>query len=273
MKRAYKTLERNKYWKKKLPLIIMSDFGYFLSIETTGLDPINDRIVAISVAKCHFMNDMFVIDDTFKSLVNPEQNIPAEVTKINKITNYMIKDAPTIDKVFSQVNDFIGNDANIIAFNVLDFVGPFLDQEMKRTGVSLNINTCFDLYSFAKAFIGKKKRSEALSLSAITKILNIKSKGVEIRVDLFNELYKLVPLGTEKAKIKRTRYWKKSYTCRYIYITTDYGNVRLNCLTGYFEEDTPGIFDIIDLDFLTEFIFEKQNVSSIYEFTKLYENN
>lgn len=80
----------------------------------------------------------------------------------------------------------------------------------------------------------------------------------------------IFPLGYEKAKVRRTSYWEKSYTVRYIYIETDYGKVRLNCLTGYFEEDTPGIFDVIDLDYLTEYICERRNVPSIYDFIKLY---
>lgn len=270
-KRVYKTLKSNEPWKRKIPAILVSGKPvYFMSIETTGLDRQNDRIIGIVIAKTVIEDNIFVTKDTLHLLVNPECEIPPQITNINKISNDMVKDAPTIAEAFMRVNDYIGEKANIVAFNTAEFVGPFLDAEMRRCGVNLSIGLCVDLYSMALGLIGKKKKNDRMSMSELVKRCGIKSSGIQQKVDLFNIMYQNIPLGYEKARVRRTSYWEKSYTVRYIYIETDYGKVRLNCLTGYFEEDTPGIFDVIDLDYLTEYICERRNVPSIYDFIKLY---
>lgn len=270
--RVYKTLKSNEPWKRKIPAMLISGKPvYFLSIETTGLDRQNDRIIGIVIAKTVIEDNLFVTKDILHLLVNPECEIPPQITKINKISNEMVKDAPTIAEAFAQVNDYIGEKANIVAFNTAEFVGPFLDAEMQRSGVKLSIGLCVDLYSMALGLIGKKKKIDRMSMGELVKRCGIKSSGIQQKVDLFNIMYQDIPLGYEKAKVRRTNYWEKSYTVRYIYIETDYGKVRLNCVTGYFEEDTPGIFDVIDLDYLTEYICERRNVASIYDFIKLYD--
>ena len=48
--------------------------------------------------------------------VNPEMDIPEEVVKITNITNEMVKDAETIDKIMPKVMEFIG-DSILVAHN------------------------------------------------------------------------------------------------------------------------------------------------------------
>lgn len=272
-KRVYKSLKTNIHWQKKIPAMLLSGKpAFFLSIETTGLSSEEDRIIGIIIAKTVIEDEIFVTKDILHILVNPERKIPPFITNLNGISDDMVKDAPTIKEAFRQVNDYIGEKANIIAFNTADFVGPFLDAEMKRSGEELSIGICIDLYAMALGLIGKKKKSDKMNMTELCQRCNIKSSGIQQKVDLFNIMYQDIPLGCEKAKVRRTTYWEKSYTCRYIYIETDYGRIRLNCLTGFFEEETPGLFDMIDLDYLTEFIYKKMNVTSIYEFIRLYDS-
>ena len=72
--------------------------------ETTGLNCSNgDEIIEIGAVKVHNGKIM----ETFATLVKPSISIPAEATKINNITNDMVKDAPTINLVLPDFLNFV----------------------------------------------------------------------------------------------------------------------------------------------------------------------
>lgn len=273
MRRRYRSLLTNITWQKLIPAILVSEKPlYFISIETTGLDPAKDRIIGIVVAKTEFTENRFVLKEIKRLLVNPQKYIPPFITEINGISNEMVKDAPTIGETFHQINDFMGENAYVAAFSAMEFVMPFLCEEEKRSRVRLSMaNEYIDLYEMALGLVGKSKITDRMNLNEICNRCNIVSTGIEQKIDLFNLMFTRMPLGNEKAKVRRTTYWEKAYDRRYIYIETDYGRIRLDCVTGFFEEETQGIFDVIDLDYLTDFIYEKMNVVSIFEFIKLYD--
>ena len=91
-----------------------------LDTETTGLTPSRDRI--IELAAIRFVDGMPV--EKFETLINPEKEIPQEVTKINHIDNDMVKDFPRISEVLPSFEEFVGN-CPVIAHN-LEFDLKFL---------------------------------------------------------------------------------------------------------------------------------------------------
>ena len=83
-----------------------------IDFETTGLNPTSDKIIEIGAVKiCNGS-----ITDSFSTLVNPKRSIPAAATRVNGITDQMIKDAPQIESVLPQLIQFIG-DKVIVAHN------------------------------------------------------------------------------------------------------------------------------------------------------------
>ena len=62
--------------------------------------------------------------DSFSCFVNPEKPIPQKVVEVTNITDDMVKDADTIDKVLPKVIEFIG-DTVLVAHNA-DFDIGFL---------------------------------------------------------------------------------------------------------------------------------------------------
>ena len=83
-----------------------------LDIETTGLSFRTDKITEFGIIK---VKNGEIIDE-FECFANPEMDIPEEVVKITNITNEMVKDAETIDKVMPKVMEFIG-DSILVAHN------------------------------------------------------------------------------------------------------------------------------------------------------------
>jgi DNA polymerase-3 subunit alpha (Gram-positive type) len=89
----------------------LSSFVVF-DTETTGLYPGYDQIVEIAASR--FNNGETI--DKFQTLVNPEREIPPEITAIHGITNEMVADAPSGREATELFIEFIGDDP-LIAHN------------------------------------------------------------------------------------------------------------------------------------------------------------
>jgi len=98
-----------------------------LDLETTGLEPMTDRICEIGilvVKNGHIINE-------FNTLVDPEIKIPKEARDINGITDEMVTGKPKIYEVMNDVYDIINNQT-IVGYNVMfdiKFIGAFLFRE------------------------------------------------------------------------------------------------------------------------------------------------
>lgn len=101
-----------------------------LDLETTGLSFRTEKITEIGIMK---MNEKGEVIDEFECFVNPEKPIPQRVVEVTNITDDMVKDAETIDKVMPKVLEFVG-DSVIVAHNA-DFDVGFLKYQCKTIGV------------------------------------------------------------------------------------------------------------------------------------------
>lgn len=71
-------------------------------VETTGLSALNDEIIEIGAVR--FKNGY--ITERFSTLINPKIPIPIEATKVNHITNEMVKNAPTSNEIILKFVEF-----------------------------------------------------------------------------------------------------------------------------------------------------------------------
>ena len=76
-----------------------------VDVETTGFDASREAI--IEVAAVTFQGQDIL--DEFSTLIYPQRDIPAEITRLTGISDAMVKDAPTISMVRSQLRPIIGN--------------------------------------------------------------------------------------------------------------------------------------------------------------------
>ena len=83
-----------------------------VDFETTGTDIINDKITEIGAVK--IVNGKIV--EKFQTLVNPGVHISDRIVEITGIDDELVKDAPTIDKVFPDLFKFLG-DSIFVAHN------------------------------------------------------------------------------------------------------------------------------------------------------------
>ncbi len=135
-----------------------------LDLETTGFSATTEKITEVGIMK---VKDGEVIDE-FSCFVNPEKHIPERVTEVTHITDEMVKDAETIDKVFPKILEFLG-DSVIVAHNAGFDVG-FLKQNAKNLGYKFDY-TSVDTLSLAQDLFPEYKKYK---LGKIAENLGIK---------------------------------------------------------------------------------------------------
>jgi len=107
----------------------------FFDLETTGIDPVNDRIVEISMIKA--LPDGSSVVKTLK--INPEIPIPYETTLIHGITNEDVKDALTFKKAAPEISTFLDG-CDLAGYNSVRFDLPLLVEEFMRVGYEFDFS-------------------------------------------------------------------------------------------------------------------------------------
>jgi DNA polymerase-3 subunit epsilon len=112
--------------------------------ETTGLEPKTNRVVEAGAIRF----DARGIISRFNVLINPGMPMPAEVTKINGITDEMLAKQPNAAAVIPDFLRFIG-DSVLIAHNA-QFDINFMNAELARLGKPSLGNRVIDTLLFAR---------------------------------------------------------------------------------------------------------------------------
>lgn len=167
---------------------VLEDATYcVLDLETTGISITTEKITEVGIMK---VKNGEVIDE-FEIFVNPEKPIPQRVVEVTNITDEMVKDAETIDKVFPKILEFVG-DSIIVAHNASFDVG-FLKHNAKLLGYEFN-NTYIDTLPLAKDLLPDLKKYKlgkiADSLGIEVDVAHRALADVDTTVKVFNVMLK-----------------------------------------------------------------------------------
>ncbi|QAT39879.1 DNA polymerase III subunit alpha [Clostridium sp. JN-9] len=161
-----------------------------LDLETTGFSPVTEKITEIGIMK---IKDGKVIDE-FSCFVNPEKPIPARVVQVTHITDDMVRDAETIEKVFPKMLEFIKGTV-LVAHNAEFDVG-FLKHNARVLGYDFDF-TYVDTLSLAQELFPNFK---TYKLGRIAKNLNIKVDVAHRALDDVNTTVKIFNVMIDKLK-------------------------------------------------------------------------
>ena len=133
-----------KEYKKgrKLP----DDYIVF-DLETTGLNPEESEIIEIGAIKYHGGIEV----ERFHTYVKPDSPITSKITKINGITNSMVKDAPKIDTAIKSFENFVES-MHLVAHNASFDMG-FIQTNMNHYHETTFENTVIDTLTLARKYI------------------------------------------------------------------------------------------------------------------------
>ncbi len=97
-------------------------------LETTGTNPVNDRIIEIGAVRLKGLD----IVDRFDTFVDPEREISEFITELTSITNEMVAGAPKEDEALRAFSGFCGERPLLVAHNA-NFDCGFIRETAKRT--------------------------------------------------------------------------------------------------------------------------------------------
>lgn len=128
---------------KKLDQYV-SDYVVF-DLETTGISCYTDQVVEISAIKVEKGQTV----GEFTSLVNPKCPISYGASQVNGITDEMVKDAPTFDKVLADFLDFAGSYV-LVGHNIHTFDLKFIYRDCEKFFGKVPENDYVDTLSLAR---------------------------------------------------------------------------------------------------------------------------
>lgn len=169
--------------------LIHQDIFVCVDCESTGLDPAQDRIVEIAVARFTFDQVL----QSFESLVDPECEIPQISQDIHKISSDMLQGKPKIAQILPDLLKMI--DGHIIVGHGIGFDIALIAAEAKRHQIPTNIEKqkFIDTLRMARLY----GESPTNSLERLRQHFNIEAEGahramsdVIVNIEVFKYLCK-----------------------------------------------------------------------------------
>lgn len=120
-------------------------------LETTGLDPLTDRILSFSAIKASMKSGILQEQERINLFMNPGFPIPEAASEVNRITDDMVRDAPSEEELIHTVMDFIGDSPVLCGYNSRRFDVKFLQSAFMRVyGEEVPMLDQIDVYVMAK---------------------------------------------------------------------------------------------------------------------------
>ena len=187
-----KKIEYNDY--------IMSNTFVVYDLETTGIDPTTDKIIEIGAIKI----ENGKLTKKFSTFVDPEMHIPEEASKINNITDDMVKGAP---KLLDAILDFLKftEGAIISGYNNINFDNKFINKACKDSNLEF-ANETVDVFNLAR--LSDKVHSKNYKLKTVCDVLNVSLEGAH---RAYNDA-----IATAQVLLKlNEKVWKNSWFITY----------------------------------------------------------
>jgi DNA polymerase-3 subunit epsilon len=118
--------------------------------ETTGLYPVASRLLEIGAVRFDAAGEPISV---FEQLINPEMPIPPDAQAVNHISDEMVRDQPTVDRVIPTFIDFLDGLDNILVAHNAPFDLEFIGVDMIRLGLVLPRHLVFDTVLLAQAIM------------------------------------------------------------------------------------------------------------------------
>jgi len=140
-------LKRNQSLYTKTKTENFVDNYIIFDLETTGLNPKDDKIIEIGALKYQDNN----LIDSFSILINPKEKLSKKIIEITGITDDMLKDCDTIDNVLPKFLNWI-EDYTLIAHNGSFDLG-FIENKIKELNLEMINNKNIDTLYLSRKYI------------------------------------------------------------------------------------------------------------------------
>lgn len=145
-----------------------------VDIETTGLNPVLDEILEIGAIR--FTKEKYFSTgkiDTFQVFVAQTKHIPEKITRINSISDEMVKDGSSLRDALTGFFEFAGH-SKLVAFNA-PFEEDFIEIASER--VQLQIPRRLDIECVLDMARDKISNVRSYKLRSLAKAFNVDTGG------------------------------------------------------------------------------------------------
>lgn len=147
-----------------------------LDTETTGFSPDRgDRLVELAVVKIR--EGEVQQSEYFSSFINPLRSIPPAATRVHKIVDSMVANAPKFEEVFDEFIEFL-EDVEYLFIHNAQFDLRFLEAEAQKIGKSLKLPKVICSVELSKNLYPDHRFH---NLDAIAKRFGLEIKNGELR--------------------------------------------------------------------------------------------
>ena len=129
------------------------------------MSPLYNELIEISAIKYEGAKKL----DTFSTLIKPKKEVSSTITNLTGITNKMLEDAPTIEKVMPELIEFIG-DNPIVAHNA-NFDYSFLQNNSNK---SFTNNKVIDTVAISRKMLPNLPNHK---LNTVARYIGIQEEG------------------------------------------------------------------------------------------------
>lgn len=236
--------------------------------ETTGLNPVSDRIVEIGAVL--FENGEAV--DSFHSLINAGVPISSGAAEVNHITDRMILSAPLEAEVYPGLIRFMGNalhGGTIVCAHNAKFDMDFLCNTLARLGYDSDIRYIDTLSLSRKCIKGLenyKQNTVAEHFGIFNRSAHRASADAEVCGRILKELLKIEKADLEKIRVQREKAAPRDEELEVCAFIQDF-IVRNGGDTGLlrFHKQSSGHIDVSCLYTVLKFKFAKKGKYIIVE--------
>ncbi len=115
--------------------------------ETTGLKASDDYVIELGAVK---FNCEGLIGEPFNVLIKPPVSIPPFITELTHISDFMVKDAPSMKDVIPDFLKYVCTKQTCLVAHNAPFDVKFMNSELVRAGYPELTNLTFDTLKLAR---------------------------------------------------------------------------------------------------------------------------
>ena len=257
----------------------------FFDLETTGLDPVECRIIEFSAVKFNVCRPTtasapFVLKESDKitAYIKPDEPLSEDIVKITGYTDDFLADKPMEAEVFGTIRDFIPENCIVAGYNNNTFDNIFMDSLYKRNNDVFKFSYTVDVLKMARQLY-KKEDVGSFKLANIAHYLGVDdgitfhkaSDDTEATIRIFNVLVgKLKDELSENVLVKpfvNSVYYSNFSGNENINVNTIIGLISYDILKKHWRSSSINLSGV-DLDYITERCCDAIGVSNIGELAK-----
>lgn len=138
-----------------------------VDLETTGLDPKQERILEIGAVRVENGRETAV----FSRLIDPRREIPARITELTGITGEMVENCPEIGRVIGEFLEFCGEEPILGHHVIFDY--SFLKRAAVNAGFSFE-RQGIDTLKLCRRFMPEEEKK---NLAAACRYFGVETEG------------------------------------------------------------------------------------------------